>query len=227
MSAMISIAIDTTTDVCSAALFHDNELLGERIDTHGHNHATQLSVFINELLNEYHVTPQRVILSQGPGSYTGLRIGAATAKGLCFGYDIPLLPISTLQLIAAQADINAEVLCPMIDARRMEVYTALLTPSLQFMSNVSPMIIDNDSFRDILEHHRVVFCGNGAAKCKSVITHPNASFAEDVVPLARNSMKVVKSMGDNIQLVEGKQLAYYEPFYLKEFQATVSKNKLW
>lgn len=222
---MYRLAIDTTTEVCSVALFNGSNLIASRVDYDGRNHARLLSVFVNEVLAEAGVSPDAIVLSEGPGSYTGLRIGAATAKGLCFGYDIPLIPISTLQLIAAAAEPKSEFICPLIDARRMEVYTALFKPDLTICGEVTPLVVDSGSFAEILKEHTVTFCGNGAEKCKGVINSHNAVFADGIVPLAANAMKVVSSVKDT-DGISGTQLAYYEPFYLKEFQATVSKNKL-
>ncbi|MBQ9439284.1 MAG: tRNA (adenosine(37)-N6)-threonylcarbamoyltransferase complex dimerization subunit type 1 TsaB [Paludibacteraceae bacterium] len=221
-----SLAIDTATDVCSVAVFGDDKLLCGRVSPDMRNHASCLSPMIRDVLADCGVVPDRVILSEGPGSYTGLRIGASTAKGLCFGWDIPFVPISTLQLICAGVE-NAEnaLLCPMIDARRMEVYAALFTPSLHRIGDVNPVIIDSGSFHDELERGVVIFAGNGSGKCQNVISHPNARFAPDVVPLAQNAIKALKADKD-AQPLMGTKMAYYEPFYLKEFQTTVSKKRL-
>lgn len=221
-----SLAIDTATDVCSVALFGDDELLLGRVADGARNHASSLSPLIDELLVECGVRPDRVLLSEGPGSYTGLRIGASTAKGLCFGWDVPLVPVSTLQLLCAGLDGGgADLLCPMIDARRMEVYTAFFTPDLRQQGEVTPMIVDGASFAGELAKGVVLFAGNGAGKCRDVIKHPNARFAPDAVPLAHNAMKALKA-SEGLKELTGPDMAYYEPFYLKEFQATVSKKRL-
>ena len=163
-------------------------------------------------------------LSQGPGSYTGLRIGASLAKGLCYGLDVPLIPVDTLQVLCAavKAELGADaLLCPMLDARRMEVYTAMYTPALEQKSDVEAKVIDEDSFAEELRENRIYFFGNGAEKCESVINSPNAYFVSGILPQA----KYMGKLAEQTPSLELKQIAYYEPFYLKEFVPAPSHIK--
>ena len=229
--------IETSTDICSAALGLDGEVLLEREDRSGVNHARCLPVFVDELLNESRsrgLTLDAVAVSSGPGSYTGLRIGVSTAKGLCYALKIPLLAIDTLQAVAAgvaaqnDAALNDKAwLCPMIDARRMEVYTAFYDSSLNRLNEIESKVIDENSFSDILEERQVVFCGNGAGKCTGVIKHPNAVFMPGTVSSARQmaglsykKMKHFEATGTGAE-----DVAYFTPFYLKDFQAAPSHVK--
>lgn len=170
--------------------------------------------------------PDAVSVSAGPGSYTGLRIGVSTAKGLCYGYDIPLIAVDTLKIISKNAltgitEKKDVLLCPMIDARRMEVYTALYNTDLEVIRPVSAEIISENSFAEILEEKTIYFFGNGSGKCKSIITHPNARFLDNAVPLAENMMQLAEHKFSQKEFVD---TAYFEPFYLKEFQATTPKK---
>ncbi|MBR1631448.1 MAG: tRNA (adenosine(37)-N6)-threonylcarbamoyltransferase complex dimerization subunit type 1 TsaB, partial [Paludibacteraceae bacterium] len=171
-----------------------------------------------------------VALSQGPGSYTGLRIGTATAKGLCYGMDLPLFAVDTLQAIAMSArqrdsDAGSETLyCPMIDARRMEVYTALYDAHLNQAMPVEARIITQDSLSSLSAGREVVLCGNGAGKCRPMLPQGMIRLMENIVPEARYVAELASDAARGYQAVD---LAYFNPFYLKEFQAVVSKNKLW
>ena len=226
------VAIETSTTVCSAALFVDGQCVKSLVDTSGQNHARQLPLFVSQLLDEsraMNLHIDAVALSQGPGSYTGLRIGTALAKGLCYGHNIPLIAIDTLQLMAFSASrkivIEPEVLlCPMIDARRMEVYTALYDNNLQPVTQVEAKIIGADSFADILAKRKVYFFGNGADKCKGILTVHNAVFIDGITPLAEDMSFLAKKLYDAREFAD---VAYFDPFYLKEFQATVAKNKVF
>lgn len=229
---MTILNIETSTTCCSAAITIDGKPVASVEQLANANHASQLPVFIQQLLHEANVNDwhlDAVALSQGPGSYTGLRIGASTAKGICYGLNIPLFPVDTLQVLCASVPSGVlpdnALLCPMLDARRMEVYTALYQQQgtqLSTISEVQAMIIDADAFAQNLAQQPVYFFGNGAAKCQSVITHPNAHFVDNVVPQAQ-CMGLLAEMQHNS--LDVKQMAYYEPFYLKEFVAAPSHIK--
>ncbi len=231
---MVILNIETSTTCCSAAITVDGVSVASRANLDGANHASELPAFIEQLLDEarqHNWQLDAVALSQGPGSYTGLRIGASIAKGICYGLNIPLIPIDTLQLLCAcaiqstshQWAANA-LLCPMIDARRMEVYTAFYHPQdLQRTGEVQAKIIDEQSFADVLSQQPMYFFGNGAAKCQQVLTSSNAHFISDVVPDARHMGALAEQ--STAQMLDIKQVAYYEPFYLKEFVAAPSHIK--
>jgi len=192
------------------------------------NHAALLSVFIAEAMEFLKSTskkPDAVAVSSGPGSYTGLRIGVSTAKGLCYGLDIPLIAVSTLEVLTAYAlqitETTANSLfCPMIDARRMEVYAAIYNQEGIIQREISADIIDENSYSEILESHIVYFFGNGAEKCKTTLTHPNARFIDGMYPLAENMIVLAEKAYNEKKFVD---VAYFEPFYLKEFYTTAAK----
>lgn len=225
------IYIETSTDICSVAVSIDGKAIFEKVSIDGPSHASVLGVFIEEALTQLRQqgrTPDAVAVSSGPGSYTGLRIGVSAAKGLCFGYGIPLISIPTLQLIASIA-IKRHILdsaglyCAMLDARRMEVYSALYDAMLAPVREAMAEIITVDSYAELLRHAEVCFLGNGTAKCKEVITSPNACFLDDVSPLAVHMIPLAEKAWQEKRL---EDVAYFEPFYLKEFQATIAKNKV-
>ncbi|MDR2853832.1 MAG: tRNA (adenosine(37)-N6)-threonylcarbamoyltransferase complex dimerization subunit type 1 TsaB [Prevotellaceae bacterium] len=222
--------IETSTNVCSVALSEGNSLLFTLADERGQNHAALLSSFIDSALatlKPQQQTLDAVAVSAGPGSYTGLRIGVSTAKGLCFGYEVPLIAIDTLQVmtVAAMEELqltDAQTLfCPMIDARRMEVYCAMYQADGTIFNAVSAEIITENSFADLLETHKIYFFGNGAEKCKAVLTHHNAHFLDNIRPLATN---MVALANQKFAAQNFADTAYFEPFYLKEFQATTPKK---
>lgn len=229
---MTILNIETSTTCCSAAITMDGTPVASVENLNQANHASELPRFIEQLLttaklNDWHL--DAVALSQGPGSYTGLRIGASTAKGICYGLNIPLIPIDTLQVLCASipADMLPQqaILCPMLDARRMEVYTALYQHTgkqLTSITEVQAMIIDADAFAETLAEQPVYFFGNGAAKCQSVITHTNAHYLDNIVPQAKCMGMLAEMQPHSLDV---KQMAYYEPFYLKEFVAAPSHIK--
>lgn len=229
---MTILNIETSTTCCSAAITMDGTPVASVENLNQANHASELPRFIEQLLttaklNDWHL--DAVALSQGPGSYTGLRIGASTAKGICYGLNIPLIPIDTLQVLCASvpADMLPQqaILCPMLDARRMEVYTALYQHTgkqLSSITEVQAMIIDADAFAETLAEQPVYFFGNGAAKCQSVITHTNAHYLDNIVPQAKCMGMLAEMQPHSLDV---KQMAYYEPFYLKEFVAAPSHIK--
>ena len=216
--------IETSTELCSVALSRGTDCLAVRENSDGRNHAALLTLFIEEVLNANSISVKQldaVSVSSGPGSYTGLRIGVSTAKGLCYGCDVPLIAVPTLQAMSAgfvrQFDVpESALLCPMIDARRMEVYTALYDKNGCTVKDVSAEIITERSFESWLDGHQIFFFGNGAAKCATLIEHPNSFFRESFVHSARYMIEPA------LQAYNGKQFvdtAYFEPFYLKDFIA--------
>ena len=227
------ILIETSTALCSAALAEDGVITSYRESSAPKAHASLTAVFIQEMLEEKGLTIadcDAVCVSKGPGSYTGLRVGVSTAKGLCFGSGKPLLAVGTLDTLVAQAADAAtseegsySFIIPMIDARRMEVYTAVFAPDGTQITETAPAIIDENSFAEYLEQGPVLFIGDGAGKCADVIKHPNAHFCQ-CHPKA-SSMLAPSAVALNEKRFE--DVAYFEPFYLKEFVATVSKKKLF
>ncbi len=221
---MTILHIETSTTVCSVALSKNGSCIFSTANYDGMNHASLLSGFIAQALDvstQQSLVLDAVSVSSGPGSYTGLRIGVSTAKGLCYGLEIPLIALSTLEIMTVQATkmtgaTNA-LFCPMIDARRMEVYTALYDLHLQKVAPVSATIIDEQSFLETLDNKEVIFFGNGAQKCRETISHPNAKFMDEVFPLASNMIDLAEKAYKNKQFVD---VAYFEPFYLKEFYTT-------
>ena len=216
--------IETSTNVCSIALSHEGQCLFSKSNAEGMNHAALLSVFIAEAMEFIKSNNQKldaVAVSSGPGSYTGLRIGVSTAKGLCYALDIPLIAISTLEVLTAAAlnmvNDDKALFCPMIDARRMEVYAAFYNAKGEIQREIAADIIDENSYSDILEKQPVYFFGNGAEKCKTTLTHPNARFIDNLTPLAENMIVFAEKAFNEKQFVD---VAYFEPFYLKEFYTT-------
>jgi len=225
---MLLLHIETSTNVCSVALSENTNCLFAKSNADGMNHAALLSVFIAEALEVLKLNNKKLdalAVSSGPGSYTGLRIGVSTAKGLCYGLDIPLIAVSTLEVLATEAIKSIEnpenaLFCPMIDARRMEVYSAFYDASINLKREISADIIDPNSYSEILSTQPVYFFGNGADKCKTTLTHSNARFIENLVPLATNMISLAEKAYSEQKFVD---TAYFEPFYLKEFQTTTAK----
>ena len=226
------ILIETSTALCSTALSENGAIVSYRESSAPKAHVSLTAVFIQEMLSERGLTIEdcdAVSVSMGPGSYTGLRVGVSTAKGLCFGSGKPLLAVGTLDTLVAQADDAAhdltdglKYIIPMVDARRMEVYTAVFENGVQ-TTQTAPAIIDENSFADLLEQGPCLFIGDGAGKCADVIKHPNARFCQcwpKASAMLAPAMKAYKEK-------RFEDVAYFEPFYLKEFVATVSKKKLF
>jgi tRNA threonylcarbamoyladenosine biosynthesis protein TsaB len=228
---MLILHIETSTNVCSVALSEDGKLLFSKSNAEGMNHAALLSVFIAEVFETFNLSEKKldaVAVSSGPGSYTGLRIGVSTAKGLCFGLNIPLIAVSTLEIMTIQAqkalaESGDSLFCPMIDARRMEVYSAFYDSEFQIKREISADIITPDSYAEILNNQPVYFFGNGADKCKSSLIHSNALFIDNISPLAENMIQLAEKAYSEKRF---ENTAYFEPFYLKEFQTTVSGKNL-
>ena len=224
--------IETSTNVCSVAVSEDGKVIFDKADRTGNNHAEALGSFVDEAMSfaDSHAIPlDAVAVSGGPGSYTGLRIGVSMAKGVCYALDIPLLSVPTLQLMCVpvllrydEMEDNA-LLCPMIDARRMEVYAALYDRALKPVREIQADVVDADTYRKWLDERPVYFFGNGAAKCMETIAHPNARLIEGIEPLAKWMMPLVeKKMLNDIH----EDVAYYVPFYLKDFVAKTPKSPL-
>lgn len=218
--------IETSTEVCSASLTSEGAILTHFEEFSGRNHATVLSDFIKGCLDHLRAHEMKldaVSVSLGPGSYTGLRIGLSEAKGLAYALDVPLIGVDTLRLMAVSVLFNNEILdpdtifIPMIDARRMEVYTAVYDLALNVLADPSPLILEPDSYDKWLERGEVLFFGNGSDKARDVLAHRNARFVDDIKPLAVDML----ALSDKA-FREGRflDLAYSVPTYLKDFQAT-------
>lgn len=221
--------IETSTEVCSVTIAKNGELLFKKETPEGLRHSELLTVFIEELVKENNFELSQldaVAVSKGPGSYTGLRIGVSVAKGLCYGLKIPLIAINSLEVMGIHAAENSSekmLFCPMIDARRMEVYTALYNAEGEAISPVSAEIIEEDFLADQLKTNKILFFGNGAEKCKTKITHSNALFNGPAKTSAQFMQKLSETKYNN---QEFEDVAYFEPFYLKDFVATIPKNKV-
>lgn len=223
--------IETSTAVCSVSVSEDGLSIFSKEDHNGPSHAVSLGVFVDEALSfvdSHAMMLDAVAVSCGPGSYTGLRIGVSMAKGVCYGRNISLIGIPTPEILCVPVLLyqelpNDALLCPMIDARRMEVYAAVYDRALNVKREVSADIVDENSYANILNEHPVYFFGDGALKCRDKIIHPNAHFIEDIEPLARMMFPLAeKAMAKQ----DFKDVAYFEPFYLKEFVASKPKKLL-
>jgi tRNA threonylcarbamoyladenosine biosynthesis protein TsaB len=216
--------IETATKNCSVALAKEGKtILCKEIAEGGYSHAERLHVFIEEIIKEAGITLQDILaiaVSQGPGSYTGLRIGVSAAKGLCFALDIPLIAVDTLQVLASQANVSKGLIIPMLDARRMEVYSAIFTPNFENKRAVQAEIITENSFEDLQE--TIYFVGDCAEKCKSVLTKENFIFLEEIKYPSAKEMSFLSF--EKYQKHEIEDVAYFEPYYLKDFMMTVSKK---
>lgn len=224
--------IETSTDMCSVALTADGAVIHDLKEANGMNHAKLLAPFIDECmakLKDKNLQLDAVAVSIGPGSYTGLRIGLSTAKGLCFGLNIPLIGVSTLEILAVSAMFRYydwqgdELLVPMLDARRMEVYTGVYDFALNPIEKPHPLIIDEHSFENYLADKKLFFMGNACDKVEQVIKSENAKFMHGIVPNAIDMLALAEKAYRNQSFLD---LAYSTPEYLKEFQATTPKNKV-
>jgi tRNA threonylcarbamoyladenosine biosynthesis protein TsaB len=223
--------IETATEICSVSLSESGKTIRLKESKEGQQHARILTVLIDELFSECKIPIQKlqaVAVSMGPGSYTGLRIGVSVAKGIAYAGQLPLIAVNTLQamtwgiLKTSNFDTNTWY-CPMIDARRMEVYTAFYDSSNTLQRKVSAEIISQNSFQDILHGRKVVFFGNGSTKCQNTINSPNAYFIEKTDCSAANMSEL---SFESYQKKDFVDVAYFEPFYLKDFVATVPKNNV-
>lgn len=221
--------IDTATSVCSVALAQNGKILGLKESLEGLNHSLLLGTFIQELLQECNTDCRQldaVAVSMGPGSYTGLRIGVSMAKGLCFGSSKPLIAINTLQALSRSVSgrLKEEAwYCPMIDARRMEVYTAFFDRDNRTLIETKAEIIDEHSFSAILSKHKVYFFGNGSHKIQQTLISPNACYLDNIETSAVHLSEIAEQKFREKQF---EDVAYFEPFYLKDFIATVPKHKV-
>lgn len=219
------LGIETATKNCSVALFKDGKLIAEKEHvSDGYTHAEQLNLFIKEVVDSANVTLKEieaVALSMGPGSYTGLRIGTSTAKGLCYALEIPLLAISTLKamVFGMAENESSAIYCPMIDARRMEVYSALFDENNKEIRGVQADVVDEQTYAEFLKDE-VLFFGDGALKCKEIINHKNAKFIEGINPSAKNLGILANAKFENKDF---EDVAYFEPYYLKDFVAGKKK----
>ena len=220
--------IETSTDVCSVAISDSGQVIFNKEDHSGPNHAVKLGVYVDEALDflDSHGLPlEAVAVSCGPGSYTGLRIGVSMAKGICRG--VKLIAVPTLELMAVPVLLGEHpededaLIVPMLDARRMEVYAEVLDRALKVVRPIQADIVDADTYKEYLDQHHVYFFGNGAAKCMETINHPNAHLVEGIEPLAKNMAPLAEK-----RFVEGKfeDVAYFVPFYLKDFVAKMPKK---
>lgn len=230
MSCILS--IETSTDVCSVAVSQDGTCIFEKEDSSGPNHAVKLGVFVDEALSfiDSHLIPlDAVAVSCGPGSYTGLRIGVSMAKGICYGRSVKLLSVPTLHLLCVPVLLREQIqeenalLCPMLDARRMEVYAQLFDRALNEVRPIQADVVDADTYKSYLDERSVYFFGNGAEKCIEVINHPNAHLIKNVEPLAKYMFPLAEKRMMNEQF---EDVAYFVPFYLKDFVAKTPKKLL-
>lgn len=231
------LCLETSTEVCGVALSVNGNILEEREDKSGKNHALQLARFVDEVMKSSGLSFSQldaIAVSGGPGSYTGLRIGVSTAKGLCYAAGLPLIAIATLESMAHHVISNSQnygienpgsiVYCPMIDARRMEVYAAIYDINMLNIRYIQADIIDRFSFLEFLQNQQVLFFGNGADKCKTTIQHPNALFLDHISTSARYMAQPAEAAFQARNFVD---VAYYEPFYLKDFVATIPTKNIF
>lgn len=223
--------IETSTDGCSVAVSQDGACIFHEEDFSGPNHAERLGSYVDEALSftDNHAIPfDAVAVSCGPGSYTGLRIGVSMAKGICYARDLRLIAIPTLQLMSVPILLRHELeddalLCPMIDARRMEVYAAVYDRALREVRDTHADIVDSDTYKAFLDEHPVYFFGNGAAKCMETIHHPHAHLISNIRPEAKYMFPLAEKRHANQQF---EDVAYFTPFYLKDFVAKMPKKLL-
>ena len=219
------LGIETATKNCSVALFKDGIVIAEKeYISDGYSHAEQLTLFIQQVIDSAKITLKKidaVALSMGPGSYTGLRIGTSTAKGLCYALDIPLIAISTLKAMAFAMAKNEKsaIYCPMIDARRMEVFSALYDSNNKQLRGVQADVIGENTYAEFLENE-IIFFGDGSLKCQEIINHKNAKFIEEINASAKNLGILATAKFENKDF---EDVAYFEPYYLKDFVAGKKK----
>jgi len=230
------INIESSTEVCSVSISEKGKTIDFKENTNGRNHARLMAVYIQALMANNHINYKQldaIAVSKGPGSYTGLRIGVSIAKGLCYAQGIPLIAISPLQAMSDYVSLNKSkfnlpdneklLFAPMIDARRMEVYTASYDINNKEIKPVCAKVLDENSFKEELEIHPVAFFGNGSEKAKKVITHSNAFFVPDIIcsSIFMNNLSYKSFIAENFA-----DVAYFEPFYLKDFIAGISKKNI-
>ncbi|PHQ31161.1 tRNA (adenosine(37)-N6)-threonylcarbamoyltransferase complex dimerization subunit type 1 TsaB [Leeuwenhoekiella nanhaiensis] len=221
----ILLCIETTTTNCSVALAKDDVILSFKEDMGlNYSHAERLHIYIAEVLREANISKSEidaVAVSKGPGSYTGLRIGVSAAKGLCYALSVPLIATNTLKALAMQVNDPCDYIIPVLDARRMEVYSAIFNSEFNELRGIEAQIVAEDSFLKYLDSGKVVFVGNGAAKLKDLIKHPNAQFNDVALPSAREMVTLAAAKH---KISDTEDVAYFEPFYLKDFYVTSKKK---
>lgn len=222
------LCIETASEVCSVALANETGILQIAENHDGNAHAALLTTLIQETVEKAGISLRQldaIAVSKGPGSYTGLRVGVSTAKGLCYALDKPLIAVNTLEALVwhwRQQTTSSTYVVPMIDARRMEVYCLVMDPQMQVHTPTEASIINETSFGELLNNHEVTFIGNGATKCKSVIQHPNAQFVENIHCSAAGLVIPALQAYQNSHF---EDVAYMEPYYLKDFVATTPKPR--
>ncbi|UZR95531.1 tRNA (adenosine(37)-N6)-threonylcarbamoyltransferase complex dimerization subunit type 1 TsaB [Chondrinema litorale] len=228
------LSIETATSVCSVALHSEENIIAYEEIHLEKSHSGYLTVIIDQMMKNCQVISENIeaiAVSEGPGSYTGLRIGVSTAKGLCYAWDKPLISVSTLEAIAANAIDHLKYLasgkmlfCPMLDARRMEVYTAIYKSDLSQIKAIHPLVVESSSFDNYLQDYKILYFGNGAEKCKDVLVNDNLIYVGEYLPNAKYVGLIANKALREQQFAD---LAYFEPFYLKAYQAKKpKKNKL-
>ena len=223
--------IETSTNVCSVAVSEDSQVIFQQDDHSGPNHAERLGTMVDEALSftDNHAIPfDAVAVSCGPGSYTGLRIGVSMAKGICYGRDLKLIAVPTLELLCVPVllrEIAEEdaLLCPILDARRMEVYAGLYDRALKPVREIGADVVTPETYKEYLDKRPVYFFGNGAQKCMDTINHPNAHLIEGIEPLAKWMQPLAERRLLNGQF---EDVAYFVPYYLKDFVAKMPRNLL-
>lgn len=239
------LCIETGTDICSVALARNGELISLRESGEGKNHAQNLAVYVEEILHENDIDAKNldaIAVGKGPGSYTGLRIGVSLAKGLCYAASIPLIGVNSLESMVNVAledneagiidigNLEKAILCPMIDARRMEVYCQTFDSKAEPLSEVGAVVVESESFAKERTQGELILFGNGAKKCKDVLTGDDEALVGgnikyvEVVPSARG---IVKPAFKKLGMSDFEDVAYFEPFYLKDFVATTSQKKIF
>tara|TARA_Y100000385_G_scaffold91708_1_gene94704 strand:+ start:4335 stop:5021 length:687 start_codon:yes stop_codon:yes gene_type:complete len=219
--------IETSTKQCSVALAYRGKPLSSRVlNSESFSHNEKLHLFISEVLEEANLKPKQldaISVSKGPGSYTGLRIGVAAAKGFCFALDIPLIALNSLEiLVQGVTQSEVELIIPMMDARRMEVYTAIFDGSKNWINQTSALVLNQDSFKEIVKDKTVLFLGNGTNKFQELIPEINLTHSfENNFP---NAIDMVELTWEKYISEDFESLAYFEPFYLKDFQTTTPKK---
>ncbi|WAC03705.1 tRNA (adenosine(37)-N6)-threonylcarbamoyltransferase complex dimerization subunit type 1 TsaB [Lacinutrix neustonica] len=221
------LSIETATTNCSVSLSKDGETVLLKEDySANYSHAERLHVFIDTVLNEANVKRSQldaIAVSKGPGSYTGLRIGVSAAKGLCYALDIPLIAVSTLEALAHQVKVTSGHIVPMLDARRMEVYAAVFSKDYKLERAIQAQVLDEHAFQDYLKSETLYFIGNGVTKTKELIAHKNAVFIDDKLPSANEMSSIAYA---KYQKSDTEDVAYFEPYYLKDFVALKPKPKV-
>ena len=221
--------IETSTDVCSVAVSEDSQVIFEQEDHSGPNHAERLGTMVDEALSftDNHAIPfDAVAVSCGPGSYTGLRIGTSMAKGICYGRGLGLIAVPTLELLCVPVLLREipeddALLCPMLDARRMEVYACIFDRALKPIRETGADIVTAETYMEYLEEHPIYFFGDGAEKCMDTINHPNAHYIDGIEPLAKWMQPLAERRLLNNQT---EDVAYFVPYYLKDFVAKMPKK---